>query len=88
MRTTEGPKSTTTGVGKGRKGTEIETEMRQIWNGDEFRRKKRKQKRIMARQLEEIFFFFFLPIVKGLTMSNSAERSRRVRTEHIWRGRD
>lgn len=58
MRTTEGPKNTTTGVGNGRKGTEIETEMRQIWNGDEFRRKKRKQKRIMSRQLEEIFFFF------------------------------
>ena len=54
-----GPKSTTAGVGNGRKGTEIETEMRQIWNGDAFRRKKRKQKRIMSRQLEEIFFFFF-----------------------------
>ena len=34
------------------------------------------------------FFLFFFSIVKGLSMSNSAERSRRVRTEHIWKGRD
>lgn len=62
MRTTDRPKSATTGVGKGEKEQRLGLESRQIWNGDESRRKKRKQKRIMARQLGEIFFLFlFFP---------------------------
>lgn len=50
---------------------------RQIWNADELRRRKRKQKRIMAGQSGEIFFIK----KKWPTMSSSAERSKRIRTE-------
>ena len=47
------------GGGREKREQRLGLKLRQIWNGDEFRRKKRKQKRIMARQLGEIFFFFF-----------------------------